>query len=169
MRKLVLVLLLGVGLSVNCGKPIQNIPQAPAVVVNADKDVHAGAAKALGVLLSASKVARTLGQIESTAVADKVVPESVDKVFDSIMVQYANASDRAVDGIQKGVESWARLKVLLDPVIAEVNRLIDVVNSLGALKTRAGEWVNILKDIVLDAIPGLRASADLQPAVGGAL
>lgn len=173
------ILTAGVGMAValfllsfvasGCAKPIANVPAAPAVVLNAEQDVKAGAAKALGVLLSASKVARTLGQIESLAVADGVVPASVDTTFDSIMVNYANASDRAVNGILTGVESWDRLKALVDPVIAEVNRLIDVVNSLGALKSKAGEWAQALKDIVLDAIPGLRPTAALRPVVGGVL
>lgn len=148
-----------------CGKPIAPVTSLPPAVAAAENDAKAGAAKALGVLIAASKVARTLGQIESQAVAEGVVPAAADKTFDSIMVAYANHSDRAAEGIFKGVQSWDQVKALVDPVLVEVNRLIDFVNSLGALKTRAGEWGRVLKDIVSDALSGFKSPG---PALGGA-
>lgn len=161
---LILALLLG---GSACGGKIEPITTVPAVVAGADQDVKAGAAKALGILISAAKVANRVSIIEDEAARTGVVPQAADAAFDKAMVRYANVSDAAVARISQGVSSWAQLKALTDPVLVEVNNLVTAVQSLGATRDRLRDLLDALKDIFTTTFTP--QAAVFQPVPGGAL
>jgi hypothetical protein len=150
-----------------CGKtpPITSVP---AVVAGADQDVKAGAAKALGILISAAKVANQVSLIETEASRTGVVPTAADAAFDKAMVAYTRASDSAAARITEGVSSWAQLKALVDPVLIEVNNLISTAQSLGAIRDRLAGLLAALKDVFTTPFSPQTAGL-LHPVPGGAL
>jgi len=140
-------------------RELPDLPDVPAQVTAVDQDVRAGAAKALGILSAASRLADRISQIEDQAAREGAIPPAADLAFDRAMVGYANASDATVSRVMAGVTSWADLKAHLDPVIARVGDLAQLAQQIGVIRDRVGIWLDTLKDIVLELVTGGSSSA----------
>lgn len=143
------VLIIVALLAAACGDKPVSLPSATAVesaVGTADQKVNALAGKALGALLAGSKLVNVISQNEDRGAREGVIPPNVDAQFDKLMIAYVNNSDRAVAGIQAGVKSWEELQALVNPVLADVQRLYDLGNSAQSLRVRLGEWLAALRD-----------------------
>lgn len=151
MKKQTIALILCLFVIGACAKPIPRLAPLPASL-SCVQDVLPCAAKAAGILRSTAKLANTVSKIEDAASRDKIVPPSADAVFDRLMVAYADKSDAAMKAIVSGVDTWAKLKALVDPVIVEVQRLIDMAQTLGAIKDQALSWLTAMKDVLGEAL-----------------
>lgn len=183
MKKIVIALCI-VMLSACSGS--MQLETLPDKVDQVSQDINAGAAKALGLLLAAAEFADAISEIEHTASLECatpatatqpgtgcVVPPNVDNAFDALMLGYVKVSREAVSRIRAGVKSWADLRSILNPVMTEVQRLTDYVQSVGALKTRLGNFAEKLKVVVNQAVGrevfGTNTAAIFGREFGGAL
>lgn len=168
MKARTLALIAALVLMVGCGgRPLPQLPDVPAQVEVVDQDVHAGAAKALGILLAAARLANTISQIEDQAAREGAIPAPVDAGFDRAMVAYANASDVAVSRIQSGVSTWAELRAHVAPVLDRVEALTALAQQAGVIRDRVGSWLSTLRDIVMELVTGVTIGLTEQ-GFGGA-
>jgi hypothetical protein len=146
---LVSALVLALSLSA-CGAKVPPIPPTPAQVEQADASVKAGAIKALGILESAGAVANRASRIEEQFYKDGVIPADLHKKIQGYFQQAGLAAVIAINTIEAGaVETWAQLKALVDPVLASVNSLVDLVKeAASSVKSSLGPLVESLVDIV---------------------
>ena len=150
---------------VGCGGQAVSIPELPQQIDAVDQDVKAGAAKALGILVSAARLANRISLMEDEAARAGAIPAEADAVFDKGMVAYANASDAAVARIAAGVTTWAELRAHVEPVLDQVNQLAAMAQQVGVIRSQVGAWLMALRDIVLELVTGGPQPA---PQMGGA-
>lgn len=148
-----------------CRGSAQRIEAVPAVVANADQDVRAAAAKALGILTSTAKFVNGLSKAETAASLEPGFPATADAAFDRAMREYTDASDAAVKRIVAGVSSWSDLKAILDPVIARANGIAALGDQFSVIRSRFGEWLASLRDAVIDL--AVSAATGARPVSGG--
>lgn len=135
--------------SVGCaGRTVPDLPDLPPVVDGVEQDVYAAGAKALGVLTAAARLVDAISRVEDQAARQGLIPANADAVFDSLIVQYADASDAAVSRILAGVSTWAELRAVVQPVIDRVDALKRYAEQVGVIRQQIGEWIDALRRIV---------------------
>ena len=139
--------------SVGCGgKPI-TIPSAAPVVAGIDAKVHAAAIKGLGISEALGVVAVDVAVIERRLAAEKVIPAAVHTQAQAAFVALADGALKFNADVASGViVTWADLTARVDPLIANVQKLIDL---LTAFKTSIGSGFDALKTIGIDLLKGL--------------
>lgn len=143
------ILLLSLLAVVGCaGRTVPDLPDLPPVVDGVEQDVYAAGAKALGVLTSAARLVDAISRVEDQAARQGLIPANADAVFDSLIVQYADASDAAVSRILAGVSTWAELRAVVQPVIDRVDALKRYAEQVGVIRQQIGEWIDALRRIV---------------------
>lgn len=143
------ILLLSLLAVVGCaGRTVPDLPDLPPVVEGVEQDVYAASAKALGVLTSAARLVDAISRVEDQAARQGLIPANADAVFDSLIVQYADASDAAVSRILAGVSTWAELRAVVQPVIDRVDALKRYAEQVGVIRQQIGEWIDALRRIV---------------------
>ena len=149
-RLIVAVLVL---VSVGCaGRTVPDLPDLPPVVDGVEQDVYAAGAKALGVLTAAAALVDTISSVEDRAAREGAIPAEADAVFDRAILAYLDASDAAASRILAGVSTWDELRAHLQPVIDRVNDLARLADQVGVIRSRVGEWLRALRDIVVGGL-----------------
>lgn len=152
MKKAALVAVILAGsLAMGCGGRLATIPAVPEIVPNVEQDVRAGAIKALGILEASGVVAEKASAVVSEAAASGAVPASAQGPIRAGFRALADTADAAISTIETGaVTDWAELRALIDPVLANVQRLIDTVQTLGPdVKDRVIAFLQAAYDIIL--------------------
>jgi hypothetical protein len=142
------------------------IPSAPVVIDQADQDLLAGTAKALGILESATLVVEATQTLEFRlacvqAVAGQqvpipgcsaVVPAHLHRQIDGLFRSYAEAVVTAVDHIEQGaVTAWPELRATLDPVLSQVEALARLVQQIVAQAEGGADlstWMRTIQQVV---------------------
>lgn len=138
---------------VACNGRLADIPdQVPAVVEGAEQNIYAGAGKALAFIVSADELVNAISKVEDIAARQGAVPVAADAAFDKAILEYVRVSDTAVRRIEAGVNSWAELKRVVDPVIAAANHLVSVGTQIVGLQDRLGAFWDALKNIASEAL-----------------
>lgn len=136
------------------GKPIV-IPSAAPVVAGIDQKVHAAAIKGLGISEALGVVAVDVAVIERRLAAENVIPASVHTQAQAAFTSLANGALAFNADVANGaIVTWADLSARVNPLIANVQKLIDL---LAAFKTSIGSGVDALKSIGIDLLKGLLA------------
>ena len=149
-RLIVAVLVL---VSVGCaGRAVPDLPDLPPVVDGVEQDVYAASAKALGVLTAAAALVDTISSVEDRAARGGASPAEADAVCDRAILAYLDASDAAASRILAGVSTWDELRAHLQPVIDRVNDLARLADQVGVIRSRVGEWLRALRDIVVGGL-----------------
>lgn len=145
---------------VGCGKSLPAIPSAPVISATADTDVRAGAIKAEGILLAAGTLANHASLIETELSATGVIPAPVHRQIQAEFGRLAASAQTAITSIDTGsTQSWPDLKAKLDPVLGNVQQILDLSRDLST-STQGSKWAQALTD--LQAILGQAAA--LVPA-----
>lgn len=129
--------------------------QIPETIVIADNNVMAGAAYALGVINSLDEVVNQISLIEDTASKEGAVPASADSIFDSAILAYADTSDTAVAKILQGVDTWDELRTAIDPLLEQVNALLNLGSELAGIQTRLEQWWTVLRELAVQQLAEL--------------
>lgn len=149
-----LAVALGASMLSGCAS-VPRITPLPVEVATADKDVKAVTGNLLQLLTMAAQVTNTVSKIEDDASKGGIVPAAADADFDRAMVAYANASDKAAAGLTSGAtKTWPELRALVQPVLDRGQALIDQASKIGAIKTKAHDFLVQLGN-VLSAAAGV--------------
>lgn len=139
--------LISLPLLVGCGKTLPAIPSAPVITTTADTDVRAGAIKAEGILLAAGTLANHASLIETDLAASGVIPQTVHRQIQAEFGRLAASAQSAVTSIDNGsAQSWPALKAQLDPILSDVQRIIDLSHDLSS-STSSNKWAQALTDL----------------------
>ncbi len=143
-RALALVLAL---FAFGCAGTLPKITTLPAQVAATDANVKNAAGNLLTIIVKADAVVDTVSKIEDQASTGGVVPANADAIFDTAIRGYVTAANTAVTAIKNGaVNSWPQLKALVDPVLSSAQRLINVAQDIGAIKSKVKAWLAQLRD-----------------------
>lgn len=143
---------------VSCGGGL-TIPPATPIVAGIDAKVHAAAIKGLGISEALGVVAVDVAIIERRLAAENVIPATVHTQAQAAFTNLANAALKFNADVASGViVSWADLTARVDPLLANVQKLIDL---LTAFKTSIGGGLDQLKKIGIDLLTGLIAPVKL--------
>lgn len=157
MRQLRLGLILGailIGLSACASRgPIPLIPATPAVVQTTDVQFRVVVGRTVTVLDAMGDTVADLSRVERKLNEDGVVTAAFHTKFRAVITVAARSGLSALDQIDAGVKSWAELKVLVDPLIAQLNELITLINSTGGtVKDALGDIAKTLAEDVSKAL-----------------
>lgn len=130
MRRIYASIVLALALSVSaCGTHIKPIPPAPLTVADASVQVYVS--RTVGILDSLGDVTADVSRAERQLYAAGSIPLSLHTQLRAGIVAVSNKGLATLDQIEKGVSSWVQLKAYLDPLIADVNSLIALVQGAG--------------------------------------
>ena len=154
MKKILAVVVLALSFS-GCGHTLNIKPIPPTPVTVADTQVKSVIAKAVGVLDALGKVTADLSAAERKLHEDGSISDAVHLQFRAGISSVARAGLSALDRIEQGVTTWAQLKALIDPLIAELNRVIALINGAGgSVKSALGQFVDGLSVAFGEALFG---------------
>lgn len=133
MKTIPCLVLLFVSLAVaGCGAkvpPVQPLPAATAVV---EQDVRAFAVHALQIMDLAATVANDASRIEIDFRDRGLVPAGVQSRIDTGFRAFTAKMRVAKDAITSGaVRTWPDIKAQLDPVLADLQSIIDATKAAG--------------------------------------
>lgn len=137
-----------------CGKPLPKLPTTPiaVAVTSADNAVREGGLTALGYLKATGKVAVRAQRMEIGLANDGLVPAALHQQIQTGFRDMATFVLAAITQIEKGVvTTWASMRALIDPALAKVQALIDVIDRAGAGLARVKEFVLSIWDMLTDA------------------
>lgn len=150
----VLALALTLVAPVGCGGGL-TIPPATPIVAGIDQQVHAAAIKGLGISEALGVVAVNVAVVERRLAQENVIPASVHTQAQAAFTNLANAALKFNADVASGVVvTWADLTARVDPLLANVQKLIDL---LTAFKSSIGSGFDQLKAIGIDLLKGLLA------------
>lgn len=128
---------------------LPRIPNLPEHVEAADQNLKAATGNLQQLLTMAAQAMDKVSRIEDEAARGGVVPASMDARFDVAMLAYARASQAASDGLVSGtIDSWPKLRALVDPVLARGQALIDMASDIGAIRSRVMDFLTQFRDIL---------------------
>lgn len=155
-----LALALGASLSIGCAgnaKPL-TLPTPAAIATaapDADRQLRAYADKSLGVLDAALDVVREVNAAEKQV--ETLMSPSLRTSTRAAMTAVVDQIAVAAKAIKAGAKSFAELKSWLDPVLAKVQGLVELVHTLpSSAQNRAGfgPLVSSLFGIVTNVVAG---------------
>lgn len=115
-----------------CGAKVPPIDPLPAATESIGTDVRAFTVHALEITRLAGEVAVDASdivlQFKNRGAIPVVVEAQIDKAFRAFSAKMRDAIDALERG---GVASWAALKAVLDPVLADLQTVIDSVKNAG--------------------------------------
>lgn len=144
-----------------CGKstPI-TLPPAPVALDQATDQVHAAAIKALGILHAAGVLVDKASTLEADLARPTngvaIVPAALHAKFRTGFRTIATQALAAIDRIEQGVVTdWPTLRALIEPILATVQQLVELVRQVGDQAGRRNLWAVIsgLADLVSVAVP----------------
>jgi len=147
--------------SVGCGGKLASVPPLPAVVEKVDQDVKAGAVKALGILGASGQVLDRISAIEAELFASGSIPPAVHAQITSALNRVASAGLTAIGKIESGaVVQWADLKAVVDPVVASINPLVELLKTAGpTARERLLVWSQVALELVQKIAVATKPSA----------
>ncbi len=131
---------------------IPDLPSVEAVEMTEAK-VKAATGNSIELLTKLAEVVNAVGKIEHEAATVGAIPANIDKQFDRVIVEYGAYSTNAVRVLKTGaVQTWPEMRALLEPVRAKGQMVIDIVNSIGVVKTKAQELLGRLTNLLGELI-----------------
>ena len=126
------------------------IPKAPVVIDKIDESVNAAAIKALGISEALGAVAVDIAVIERQLATDKVIPNDAHLAIQKALNGLAdNALKFNAAVTNKVIKTWADLKVQIDALTLNVQRVLDLV---AAFKQPFGSVLDTFKKIGIDTL-----------------
>jgi hypothetical protein len=132
---LVLVAATLLGIAAGCGGSTP-IPSAPQILVTTEKDYRAVEMKTLGILQTIGSLVDQASQLE--AAAGPSLPPDVHARIKAGFVTTANKGLALIQDIDAhALSNWAQLKARLDPILADIEALRQLVTPAGPSKWAA--------------------------------
>lgn len=126
---------------------IPKIPQLPPVVEAADRHIEAVTGNLVQLLTLTAESVEVLSRIEHEASQRGAVPVQVDAKFDQLILEYAELSEKAVNGLTQGsLKTWPELRTLVEPVLAKGQEILDFAQNIGAIKDGAKALLIKIRD-----------------------
>ncbi len=138
-----------------CGAKLPPIQPLPAAVEVVDEDVKAFAARGAEILELSSAVALDASNVYVRLRDAGAVPQPLQDHISAGFRKYTASVRRAQDEIERGaIDSWPKLKGVIDPVAVDLQQLIDDVRGAGpSVWSRIGRGLMTALSLVLAAMP----------------
>lgn len=116
-------------MGVACGpKSLPRLPEeVPAVVDQTDATVRAAVVAGLDVLDSVGDVVNDLSRIRAELQEDGIGAPEWHAAVSARLVTIAQLGLDGIERLKGGVETWAEIKAVIDPLLVEANRLLDLI------------------------------------------
>lgn len=135
--------------AVGCGEFSASLQGHPT----AAPSVPAARMTVLVVLRSSTRLSRDLEQAENLAISDGTMPLSADPPFQARLRAYTSATQTAVAQIASGrVRSRSDLTVVLGPVVQQIQRLADLVETVTEVRSSVWMRFQALRDVLIDGL-----------------
>jgi hypothetical protein len=164
------VLVAAAGAAIGCAsghRPALTVPAvAPALAVPAsvpvDQAVRAASIKALGILEAAGVLTEQVVDLEARLAP--VIPAAVHRDFTASVNALAKRALSTIDAIERGaVVSWPALKAQVDPLLAMVARLVELVQSLPQMTSSRFGFAGVVSALA-SVLGKLQALGLFEPA-----
>jgi hypothetical protein len=103
------------------------------------------------VLRSGTRLATDFEQATRRAIADGTLPYELAGPFDDRMRAYAAAVAAAAAQLEtRRVRTPAEFQAVLDPVVAQLQRLADLIEDAAEVRSPVWTWFEALRDVQID-------------------